>query len=157
LACLVAKTLFCVRRSVVDVAALMAARAAQDQGSQVVALDLGLDTSPTTGRMVAHILAVVAAAEREVIGQRMSAALITKCQRGENVGRRSRLPAEVVPRVVAAREDGMTYAAVAESLNVDGIRPAREASAGNPSTVRAVPSSQAAEHGVLGKDGAAGC
>src|SRR5659263_30898 len=63
--------------------------------------------------------------------------------------RRSRLPAEVVPRVVAAREDGMTYAAVAKSLNVDGIRPAREASAGNPSTVRAVPSSQAAEHGVL--------
>jgi len=34
-----------------------------------VALDLGLDTSTTTGRMVAHILAVVAAAEREVIGQ----------------------------------------------------------------------------------------
>jgi hypothetical protein len=91
-----------------------------------------------------------------VIGQRTSAALITKRQR-ENVGRRSRLLAEVVPRVVAAREDGMTYAAVAESLNVDGIRPAREASAGNPSTVRAVPSSQAAEHGVLGKDGAAGC
>jgi len=133
-------------------------RAAQDQGWQVVALDLGLDTSTTTGRMVAHILAVVAAAEREAIGQRTSAALITKRrQRGESVGRRSRLPAEVVPRVVAAREDGMTYEAVAESLNVDGIRPAREASAGNPSTVRAVRSSQAAEHGVLGKDGAAGC
>ncbi|HZL06863.1 MAG TPA: recombinase family protein [Coriobacteriia bacterium] len=110
-------------------------RAAQDQGWQVVALDLGLDTSTTIGRVVAHILAVVAEAEREVIGQRTSAALITKRQRGENVGRRSRLPAEVVPRVVAAREDGMTYAAVAESLNVDGIRPAREASAGNPSTV----------------------
>ncbi len=100
-----------------------------------MALDLGLDTSTTTGRMVAHILAVVAEAEREVIGQRTSAALITKRQRGENVGRRSRLPAQVVARIVAAREDGMTYAAVAESLNVDGIRPAREASAGNPSTV----------------------
>jgi hypothetical protein len=37
------------------------------------------------------------------------------------VGRRSRLPAQVVARIVAAREDGMTYAAVAEGLNVDRI------------------------------------
>ena len=42
--------------------------AAQDQGWQVVARDHGLDTSTTTGRMVAHILAAVAEAEREVIG-----------------------------------------------------------------------------------------
>jgi len=141
-------------RSVVDFAALMAA--AQDQGWQVVALDLGLDTSTTTGRMVAHILAAVAEAEREVIGQRTSAALITKRRRGENVGRRSRLPAEVVARILAAREDGMTYAAVAEGLNVDRIPTGQGGVRWYPSTVRAVLSSQAAEHGVLGPDRADG-
>jgi DNA invertase Pin-like site-specific DNA recombinase len=142
-------------RSVVDFAALMAA--AQDQGWQVVALDLGLDTSTTTGRMVAHILAAVAEAEREVIGQRTSAALITKRRRGENVGRRSRLPAEVVARILAAREDGMTYAAVAEGLNVDRIPTGQGGVRWYPSTVRAVLSSQVAEDGVLGNDGADGC
>src|SRR5450759_5122506 len=142
-------------RSVVDFAALMAA--AQDQGWQVVALDLGLDTSTTTGRMVAHILAAVAEAEREVIGQRTSAALITKRRRGENVGRRSRLPAEVVARILAAREDGMTYAAVAEGLNVDRIPTGQGGVRWYPSTVRAVLSSQAAEDGVLGNAGADGC
>src|SRR5664280_616175 len=110
----------------------------------------------TTGRMVAHILAVVAEAEREVIGQRTSAALITKRQRGENVGRRSRLPAEVVARILAAREDGMTYAAVAEDLNVDRIPTGQGGVRWYPSTVRAVLSSQAAEHGVLGPDRADG-
>ena len=49
----------------------------------IVAPDLGLDTSTTTGRMVAHILAAVAEAEGEVIGQRTSVALIAKRSRGE--------------------------------------------------------------------------
>ncbi len=129
-------------RSVVDFAALMAA--AQDERWQVVALDLGLDTSTTTGRMVAHILAAVAEAEREVIGQRTSAALVAKRGRGENVGRRTTLPAEVVARVVLAREQGRSYAAIADELNAEQVPTGQGGARWYASTVRAVAVSQAA-------------
>jgi DNA invertase Pin-like site-specific DNA recombinase len=131
-------------RSVVDFADLMAA--AQDEGWQVVALDLGLDTSTTTGRMVAHILAAVAEAEREVIGQRTSAALLAKRQRGEHVGRRSALPGEIVARIVAERDAGATLTAIADKLNVEQVPTATGADARwYPSTVSAVLKSQAAQ------------
>jgi hypothetical protein len=123
-------------RSVVDFAALMAAE--QDERWQVVALDLGLDTSTTTGRMVAHILAAVAEAEREVIGQRTSAALVAKRGRGENVGRRTSLPPEVVARVVLAREQGKSYAAIAAELNAAAVPTGQGGGHWYPSTVRAV-------------------
>jgi DNA invertase Pin-like site-specific DNA recombinase len=131
-------------RSVVDFADLMAS--AQDEGWQVVALDLGLDTSTTTGRMVAHILAAVAEAEREVIGQRTSAALLAKRQRGEHVGRRSTLPDEVLRRIVRARDEGHTLAAIAQELNREQVPTATGGAARwYPSTVAAVLKSQAAE------------
>ena len=131
-----------ISRSVVGFADLMAA--AQDQGWQVVALDLGLDTSTTTGRMVAHILAAVAEAEREVIGQRTSAALIAKRRRGEHVGRRSLLPPEVIQRVVRFRSTGMTLTAIAALLNDDGVLTGQGGARWYASTVRAVLQSQAA-------------
>jgi DNA invertase Pin-like site-specific DNA recombinase len=131
-------------RSVVDFADLMAS--AQDEGWQVVALDLGLDTSTTTGRMVAHILAAVAEAEREVIGQRTSAALLAKRRRGEHVGRRSTLPAGVVARVVEARQAGQTLSAIADELNAEQVPTATGGGAKwYPSTVAAVLKSQVAE------------
>ena len=130
-------------RSVVDFASLMAA--AQDEGWQIVALDLGLDTSTTTGRMVAHILAAVAEAEREVIGQRTSVALIAKRSRGENVGRRSVLPVHVVIRIMDARTRGVTLAAIAHDLNAHQVPTGQGGTRWYPSAVRAVLSSQAAE------------
>lgn len=131
-------------RSVVDFATLMAS--ANDEGWMLVALDLGLDTSTTTGRMVAHILAAVAEAEREVIGQRTSAALLAKRARGENVGRRTSLPAEVVARIVADRAAGASYAALADTLNAEGV-PTGQKVGGRwfPSSVRVVCLSQAAD------------
>jgi DNA invertase Pin-like site-specific DNA recombinase len=130
-------------RSVVDFADLMAS--AQDERWQVVALDLGLDTSTTTGRMVAHILAAVAEAEREVIGQRTSAALLAKRERGEHVGRRSALPSDVIERIVRERHEGATLAGIAEGLNADGVPTGQKTGARwHRSTVSAVLNSQAA-------------
>lgn len=130
-------------RSVADFAGLMAA--AHDEGWQIVALDLGLDTSTTTGRMVAHILAAVAEAEREVIGQRTGAALRAKRARGENVGRRTALPPEVVGRIVAARKGGRTLTAVADELNAEQVPTGQGGGRWYASTVRSVARSQAAE------------
>lgn len=135
-------------RSVVDFADLMAS--AQDERWQVVALDLGLDTSTTTGRMVAHILAAVAEAEREVIGQRTSAALLAKRRRGEHVGRHSALPESIVRRVVQARADGQSFAAIADGLNAEGVPTATGSARWYPSTVRAVATSQQAERLTAG-------
>ena len=140
---LIATRLDRMSRSVVDFAALMAA--AQDEAWQVVALDLGLDTSTTTGRMVAHILAAVAEAEREVIGQRTSAALVAKRSRGEHVGRRTTLSGEVVGRIVAERASGSTLAAIADRLTDDAVPTGQGGARWYPSTVRAVLASQAAE------------
>jgi DNA invertase Pin-like site-specific DNA recombinase len=132
-----------ISRSVVDFADLMAS--AQDERWQVVALDLGLDTSTTTGRMVAHILAAVAEAEREVIGQRTSAALVAKRQRGEHVGRRSTLPAGVVAQIVSARAGGATLQGIADDLNDEAVPTGQKSDARwHASTVRAVLQSQAA-------------
>jgi DNA invertase Pin-like site-specific DNA recombinase len=140
---LVASRLDRLSRSVVDFANLMAA--AHDEGWKLVALDLGLDTSTTTGRMTAHILAAVAEAEREVIGQRTSAALLAKRARGEHVGRRTTLPPTVIARIQAARSAGSTYTAIADQLNADGVPTGQGGSRWYPSTVRAVALSQAAE------------
>lgn len=136
-------------RSVVDFADLMAS--AQDERWQVVALDLGLDTSTTTGRMVAHILAAVAEAEREVIGQRTSAALLAKRKRGEHVGRHSTLPDDVVRRIVQARAAGRTLQAIADELNSEQVPTGQKVGARwHPSSVRAVTTSQQAERLTAG-------
>lgn len=60
-----------------------------------------LDTSTAAGRMVVHMLGVVAQWEREAIGERTREALAAKKRRGEHVGRRRALSPE---RLAAARE-----------------------------------------------------
>lgn len=130
-------------RSVADFADLMAD--AHDARWQIVALDLGLDTSTTTGRMVAHILAAVAEAEREVTGQRTSAALLAKRARGENVGRHSTLPDAVVRQIVERRTAGLSLQAVADELNSGDVPTAQGGARWYPSTVAKVLKSQQAE------------
>lgn len=60
-----------------------------------------LDTSSAAGRMVVHMLGVVAQWEREAIAERIRDALAQKKRRGEHVGRR---PALSPSRLAAARE-----------------------------------------------------
>lgn len=130
-------------RSVADFADLMAD--AHDARWQIVALDLGLDTSTTTGRMVAHILAAVAEAEREVTGQRTSAALLAKRARGENVGRHSTLPDDLVRLIVERRAAGLSLQAIADKLDEEGVQTAQGGARWYPSTVAKVLKSQQAE------------
>lgn len=141
-------------RSVVDFAALMAA--ATDERWLVVALDLGLDTSTTTGRMVAHILAAVAEAEREVIGQRPSLALLAKRRRGERVGRPTTLPETVISQIVTARGRGSSLTAIARELDEQGVPPAQGGQRWHASTVHAVLGPQAAQ-AVQATHGWSGC
>jgi site-specific DNA recombinase len=67
----------------------------------LVSASESLDTSSAAGRMVVHMLGVVAQWEREAIGERTREALAAKKRRGEHLGRR---PALSPSRLEAARE-----------------------------------------------------
>lgn len=130
-------------RSTADFTQLVAL--AQDEGWQIVALNVGVDTTTTSGRLVAHILAAAAEAEREVIGQRTSAALLAKRRRGELVGRRSSLSDELVRHIVLARKNGETLQSIADGLNKEAVPTAQGGARWYASTVAKVLKSQQAE------------
>ena len=60
---------------------------ARTQKWSVVALDMGIDTSTMTGRLVAHVLMAVAEWERDAISARTSDAIRARLARGEDWGR----------------------------------------------------------------------
>lgn len=92
-------------------------------GVALVILDLGIDTSTPTGRLVAGVVAQVAQWERETIADRTRAAAAVRRAEGKRMGRegvRDTSPA-VAARIVAAREAGATWQAIADDLNSEGV------------------------------------
>ncbi len=104
-------------RSLVDFARLI--DLASKQGWGLIALDLNLDTSTPTGKLVASVMAAVAQWERETIGLRTKEALAAAKAKGVKVGRPASQDPAVVRRIRRAREHGMTHRAIAEHLNAD--------------------------------------
>jgi len=86
----------------------------------VVAIDLGVDMTTSTGRMVAGILMQVAQFEREVIGERTSAALQAAKRRGTQIGPTSTLPEATADRLLELRQTH-TLDATAATLNAEGL------------------------------------
>lgn len=105
-------------RSLADFAMLL--ELAQKRGWTLVALDLGLDLSCPTGRLVAGVMASVAAWEREAIGQRTADGLAAAKVKGKLPGRRSRLPRHVQARLLELRDSGMMLQEIADTLNAEG-------------------------------------
>jgi DNA invertase Pin-like site-specific DNA recombinase len=98
-------------RSVVDCGALLELA---DRGrGNLVALDFGLDLSTPQGRLVANVLASVAQWEREVIGERIRAALKVKRERGEP----GQVPPDVRKRILQLHRRGLSERRIAETLN----------------------------------------
>lgn len=86
----------------------------------VVAIDLGVDTSTPTGKLVANVMMSVAEWEREVIGERTSAAMQAAKRAGKHMGRVSVLPEATGERLLALRATH-TLAATAAQLNAEGL------------------------------------
>lgn len=86
----------------------------------VVAIDLGVDTSTPTGKLVANVMMSVAEWEREVIGERTSAAMQAAKRQGRHMGRVSVLPQSAGDRLLELRRT-LTLAATAEVLNCEGV------------------------------------
>lgn len=123
-------------RSLLDFAMLM--ERARVEGWQLVVLDLALDTTTASGELMASVMACFAQYERRLIGARTSAALQQLKRQGKRLGRPRTLPAAVTDRIVSARAEGETLAAIADSLNRDSVATARGGARWYPSTVKAV-------------------
>lgn len=123
-------------RSLLDFAGLM--KRSRERGWQLVALDLGVDTSTPTGEMVANIMASLAEWERRMIGERTKTALAEKRAEGVRLGRPRTLPEEVRSAIVGMKRAGSSLSAIARELNEQGIPTAHQGARWYPSTVRAV-------------------
>lgn len=123
-------------RSLHDFAGLLAA--SQREGWTLCALDTGIDMATPGGEFMAGVMASAAQWERRIIGVRTREGLAAKRAQGVRLGRRVGLPAELRDRIAAERAAGATLAAIADSLNSDGIATAQRGHAWYPSTVRAV-------------------
>lgn len=123
-------------RSMVDFAMLM--ERARREGWNLIALDLGVDSSTPSGEMLANVLLSFAQFERRLIGQRTREALQQKKAQGIRLGRRRQIPQDVVQTIVALRGQGRTFAGIASELDVLGIPTVGGSPRWSPSTVRAV-------------------
>lgn len=118
-------------RSVHDFSGILKLAAARKWA--VVAIDLGVDTSTPTGKLVANVMMSVAEWEREVIGERTSAAMQAAKRQGRHMGRVSALPQTTGDRLLALRAMH-TLTATAHALNAEGLTTAT----GTPWTVNTV-------------------
>jgi len=105
-------------RSVHDFSGLLKLAAARKWA--VVTIDLGVDTSTPTGKLVANVMMSVAEWEREVIGERTSAAMQAAKRAGRHMGRVSILPKETGHRLLALRSTH-TLVGTASQLNAEGL------------------------------------
>jgi DNA invertase Pin-like site-specific DNA recombinase len=118
------------------------------KGWQLVALDLGVDTSTASGELMANTIASFAQFERRLIGERTRAALAAKKAEGVRLGRPRSLPAEVVDEILTRREKSETYKAIADVLNEQGVPTAHGGTSWWPATIRKIVKSYGdSEHG----------
>lgn len=123
-------------RSLADFAATLAE--AHRQGWQLVALDLGVDTTSPNGKFMAQIMGAVAELEREMISQRTKAALAVKRAEGVRLGRPSKVSPATLGRIRALRAEGKGPTAIATVLNSEKTPTPGGAPAWGKSTVRYV-------------------
>lgn len=124
-------------RSVVDFGDLVDWLAAA--GAVLVALDLRVDTSTPSGKMVAHVIVSIAEWERETIAARTKAGLAAKRARGERTGRAAVAEdPELVARIIGLRDTGMSLGAICRELEKAGIPTARGGTKWRPSALQKV-------------------
>jgi DNA invertase Pin-like site-specific DNA recombinase len=123
-------------RSIVNAANII--ESAPAQGWSLVILDLGVDLTTAAGRMQAMMLVNFAQYERELISERTKAALAAKKLKGERIGRPRAVRPNVVRRIVQARNAGMSYDAIAQTLTDAKIPSPLGRPTWQPSTVRRI-------------------
>lgn len=120
-------------RSVLDFASVM--EMAQEDGWSLVVLDLGVDTTSTNGKLIAHIMIALAQWERELIGDRTRAALRAVRSRGTPLGRPSHVDASTIRAIRMMRGGGHSWQHIADALTREGV-PTAQGGAWHGATVR---------------------
>jgi len=92
-------------------------------------------TTPA-GEAMANMLATFAQFERRLISQRTKEALAVKKAQGVRIGRPAVMPRAVVSRMRRERAKGLSYRAIADRLNADGVPTAQGGLRWYPGTVR---------------------
>jgi DNA invertase Pin-like site-specific DNA recombinase len=110
-----------------------------EAGAALVALDISVDTSTSTGRLMVHMLATVAEWEREQISTRTRAAAAVRRSQGRPGGRpgvRDQRP-DLAERIRKARDVAYTWQAIADMLNREGVPTIRGGTKWRVSSVQA--------------------
>jgi DNA invertase Pin-like site-specific DNA recombinase len=123
-------------RSIINAADII--ERANSQGWSLVVLDIGVDLTTASGRLIAQVMSSFAEFERMQIGERTKAALAAKKRRGERLGRPRIAPAGVVRRIVMDRTAGQTYERIARALSAEGILSPLGKATWQASTVRRI-------------------
>jgi DNA invertase Pin-like site-specific DNA recombinase len=121
-------------RSVVDFGRLL--ERAEAEGWNVVALDLGIDLSTASGRLVANVMIAAGQWEREVCAERTRAALAVRRAQGVQLGRPASISSEVAERIRARRAEGATLRAICDELHAAGVETPRGGRLWRPSSLR---------------------
>lgn len=106
----------------------------------LVVVDFDIDTSTPMGEMFANVLMSFAQYERKLIGQRTREALRAKKEAGTLRGKQGRGTASigVRKRILELREKGLTWKAIADELNSDGVPTVQGGPAWRGPTVSAI-------------------
>jgi DNA invertase Pin-like site-specific DNA recombinase len=110
-------------RSTVDLGRLML-RADRD-GWDLVILDLDVDTSTPSGRLMLRVVGAVAEYESDLISDRAKMTHRQRKERGLRAGQAPMLPDQVRERVASMRDEGLSLRAIATELEDDGVPTAK--------------------------------
>lgn len=92
---------------------------------RIVMLDLNLDTATYQGRFVVTVMSALAEMERAIIAERQKDVHKDRREKGikwgVDIGKKTKVPADVRKKILSYREKGMSYAKIAERLNKDKV------------------------------------
>lgn len=95
---------------------------------RIVMLDLNLDTSTPHGRFTVTIMSALAEMERAIIAERQKDVHRDRREKGlkwgVDIGPKPRLSDELYEKIKKYRDAGMSYKAIADRLNKDGVKTA---------------------------------
>jgi DNA invertase Pin-like site-specific DNA recombinase len=117
---------------------------ASREGWRLVAVDMGLDSATPEGELVAGALTMAARFEWRRISQRQREKFDELRRQGKARGRAA-TPPDIADRIVAMREAGATFQAIADHLNANEVPTVRGGGEWRPSSVRSALISRRAE------------
>jgi DNA invertase Pin-like site-specific DNA recombinase len=108
------------------------------RGWTLIALDMGIDMTTDTGRLMAHIMGSFAEYERKIISRRTKEGLAQTRANGVQLGRRSKISAGCRLLMTTMRKEGRSWQQIADHMTQAGVHTPSGTTQWSPSTVRYV-------------------